>query len=50
MLDTKVGSVAEKMYPRLGYTEVGVVPKYGIDPSSGELVDEKWFYKDLREQ
>lgn len=49
MLDTKVGSDAEKVYPRLGYKEVGIIPKYGIDPLSGELVDERFYYKDLRE-
>lgn len=33
----------------MGYKELGVVPKYGIDPLTGELVDERFFYKDLRE-
>lgn len=50
MLDTKVGSDAENVYPRLGYKELGVVPNYGIDPHTGELVDERFFYMDLREE
>lgn len=49
MLDTTVGLPAEKVYPKLGYTELGVVPNYGISPADGSLVDEKWFYKDLRD-
>lgn len=48
-LDTKVGTDAELVYPKLGWTELGVVPKYGIDPVTKELVDERFFYKDLRE-
>ncbi|KAF2724317.1 acyl-CoA N-acyltransferase [Polychaeton citri CBS 116435] len=49
MLDTTIGSPAEHVYPKLGYTQVGVIPKYGIHPLTGELVDEVFFYKDLRE-
>lgn len=33
----------------MGWKELGVIPKYGIDPRTGELVDERFFYKDLRE-
>lgn len=49
MLDIEIGSPAELVYPRLGYTRMGVVPRYGISPKDGRLVDEVWFYKDLRE-
>jgi hypothetical protein len=49
MLDTTIGSGAEHVYPKLGYTALGVVPKYGIHPLTGELADELFFYKDLRE-
>lgn len=49
MLDTTIGTEAEHVYPKLGYTRVGVVPKYGISPKTGELLDEVWFYKDLRD-
>jgi hypothetical protein len=50
MLDTVIGSEAELVYPRLGYKEVGRIPRYGISPQDGRLVDEIFFYKDLRKQ
>jgi hypothetical protein len=49
MLDTTIGSGAEYVYPKLGYKELGIVPKYGIHPLTGKLADELFFYKDLRE-
>ncbi|KAJ9662899.1 hypothetical protein H2198_001127 [Neophaeococcomyces mojaviensis] len=48
LLDTTVGTEAENVYPRLGYTRMGVVKAYGISPEDGQLVDEVWFWKDLR--
>lgn len=49
MLDTTVGSPAENVYPRLGYTKVGYVKDYGFSPKDNTtLVDEVWFAKDLR--
>ncbi|EXJ78815.1 hypothetical protein A1O1_09217 [Capronia coronata CBS 617.96] len=48
MLDTTVGTEAEHVYPRLGYTTLGVVPEYGYSPRDGSLLDEVWFWKDLR--
>ncbi|KAK3068135.1 hypothetical protein LTR53_014525 [Teratosphaeriaceae sp. CCFEE 6253] len=55
VLDTTIGSGAESMYPRLGYIEIGTIPvsrvtptKYGIHPHTRQLVDEMFFYKDLR--
>ncbi|OAP62804.1 hypothetical protein AYL99_02031 [Fonsecaea erecta] len=48
MLDTEVGSDAEHVYPRLGYERLGVVREYGYSPRDGSLVDEVWFWKDLR--
>ncbi|KIW90941.1 uncharacterized protein Z519_08724 [Cladophialophora bantiana CBS 173.52] len=48
MLDTVVGSEAEHVYPRLGYEKVGFVKEYGYSPVDGRLVDEVWFWKDLR--
>ena len=48
MLDTEQGSPAEKVYPRLGYTVVGVVPDSGISPKDGRHIGEVFFYKDLR--
>ena len=47
MLDTTVGSGAESVYHKLGWTSIGVVPKYGIHPLTGELLGEVYFYKNL---
>ncbi|SMR56385.1 unnamed protein product [Zymoseptoria tritici ST99CH_3D1] len=48
LLDTVIGSGAEHFYPKLGYVEVGTIPNYGVSPVGGMLVDEMFFYKDLR--
>lgn len=48
MLDTETGSPAEDIYRKLGYTEIGKIPKYGISPATGELKDETFFYKSLQ--
>jgi hypothetical protein len=45
-LDTETGSNAEKVYSKLGWVEVGKIPKYGVSPD-GELKDETFFYKQL---
>jgi hypothetical protein len=37
------------VYPKLGYKEIGRVPKYGVSPKDGTLQDEIFFYKDVRE-
>jgi GNAT superfamily N-acetyltransferase len=47
-LDTALGTGAEHVYPRLGYTEVGRIPGYGIHPVDQSPVTEVWYYKDLR--
>ncbi|KAI5269354.1 acyl-CoA N-acyltransferase [Aureobasidium subglaciale] len=47
-LDTEAGSPAEGIYPRLGYTRLGTIPRYGVSPKDERLVDEVFFYKDLR--
>lgn len=49
MADTETGSPAEQVYAKLGFVEVGKIPKYGISPGSatGELRDETFFYKQL---
>lgn len=49
MLDTTIGSGAEHVYPKLDYKELGVIPNFGFSPKDGSLVDEVFFYKDLRE-
>ncbi|KAI1409644.1 acyl-CoA N-acyltransferase [Hypoxylon sp. FL1857] len=47
MIDTEVGSAAEKVYPKLGYKEIGRIPKYAISPI-GDLKEEVFFYKHLQ--
>jgi hypothetical protein len=47
MVDSETGSPAEEVYKKLGFTEIGKVPKYGISPAGGELKDETFFYKQL---
>jgi GNAT superfamily N-acetyltransferase len=44
MLDTVTGSDAERLYQRLGWTRVGVVPDYALWPD-GRLCDTTIFYK-----
>ena len=46
MLDTVTGSDAERLYQRLGWTRVGVVPDYAHWPDGG-LCDTTFFYKRL---
>ncbi|HEX9460069.1 MAG TPA: GNAT family N-acetyltransferase [Thermoanaerobaculia bacterium] len=45
-LDTKRGDGAELLYRRSGWTEVGVIPGYALDPD-GTPCDTIVFYKDL---
>ena len=46
VLDTVTGSDAERLYQRLGWTRVGVVPEYALWPD-GRLCDTTFFYKRL---
>ena len=46
VLDTRKGGVAEELYRRLGYHEVGVIPGYGRTVD-GSLVTEAFFYRTL---
>ncbi|KAH9908746.1 acyl-CoA N-acyltransferase [Xylariomycetidae sp. FL2044] len=46
-LGTEIGSPAELVYPRLGYVEIGKIPKYGISPVTRELKDHIFYYKQL---
>lgn len=48
MLDTTQGSAAEALYVRLGWEKLGVVKDYGLDPRDGQLLDEVFFWKDIR--
>jgi GNAT superfamily N-acetyltransferase len=45
-LDTKRGDAAESLYRRTGWSEVGVVPRYALNPD-GSLCDTVIFYKNL---
>jgi GNAT superfamily N-acetyltransferase len=46
VLDTVTGSDAERLYERMGWTRVGVVPDYALWPD-GRLCDTTFFYKRL---
>jgi GNAT superfamily N-acetyltransferase len=46
VLDTVTGSEAERLYQRMGWTRVGVVPDYALWPD-GRLCDTTFFYKRL---
>ena len=45
-LDTKRGDAAEKLYEATGWTRVGVIPNYALDPD-GAPCDTVVFYKQL---
>jgi GNAT superfamily N-acetyltransferase len=45
-LDTKQGDGAEQLYRRGGWIEVGVIPRYGLNPD-GSMHATVVFYKDL---
>jgi ribosomal protein S18 acetylase RimI-like enzyme len=45
-LDTKRGDAAESLYRRAGWTEVGVIPGYALNPD-GTPCDTVVFYKEL---
>lgn len=47
VLDTVTGSDAERLYARLGWQRVGVVPDYALWPD-GRPCDTTIFYRDLR--
>jgi GNAT superfamily N-acetyltransferase len=46
VLDTVTGSDAERLYTRLGWTKVGVIPGYALMPD-GRPCDTTYFYKQL---
>ena len=48
-LDTTIGLPADEMYPKLGWKVWGMLPRYGTSPKDGSLVDERFYYKDLRD-
>jgi GNAT superfamily N-acetyltransferase len=46
VLDTVIGGDAERLYTRLGWHRVGVIPGYALWPNGG-LCDTTYFYKTL---
>jgi GNAT superfamily N-acetyltransferase len=46
-LDAKRGGSAERLYLRLGWTRVGVIPRYALDADGQGWHDTVVFYKDL---
>jgi GNAT superfamily N-acetyltransferase len=46
-LDTKCGDPAERLYRRLGWTHVGNIPGYALDPDRRALHGTAIFYLDL---
>jgi len=46
-LDTKRGDAAERLYRRIGWTPVGTIPRYALDPDGRTPHDTVIFYKDL---
>jgi GNAT superfamily N-acetyltransferase len=46
VLDTVTGQSGERLYARLGWTPVGVIPGYALWPDGG-LCDTTYFYKTL---
>ena len=46
VLDTTTGDSAERLYARLGWTRLGVIPNYALYPN-GRLCDTTVFYKEL---
>jgi ribosomal protein S18 acetylase RimI-like enzyme len=46
-LDTQCGSTAERLYHALGYTLLGIIPRYAVAPDGGAVDDCAFFYKTL---
>ena len=46
VLDTATGSEAERLYARLGWTKVGIIPQYALYPD-GSWCDTTYFWKRL---
>lgn len=46
-LDAKRGEAAEHLYRRIGWTPVGTIPRYALDPDGKTPHDAVLFYKEL---
>ncbi len=47
VLDTATGSLADSIYPHLGWQQCGIIPSYALNPD-GSLADATFYWKDLR--
>ena len=47
VLDSRRGDAGERLYRRLGWTAVGVIPRYALDPDGATPHDTVVFYKEL---
>ncbi len=45
VLDTERYSAGEKLYERVGYTRVGVIPQFALDSTGRNFIDTVYFYK-----
>jgi GNAT superfamily N-acetyltransferase len=48
-LDAKRGGAAEQLYRRIGWTAVGTIPRYALDPDGATAHDTVIFYKELNQ-
>jgi GNAT superfamily N-acetyltransferase len=48
-LDAKRGAAAEQLYRRIGWTAVGTIPRYALDPDGAALHGTVIFYKELNQ-
>jgi acetyltransferase len=46
-LDAKLGGVADDLYRRMGWTLVGTIPRFALDPDGVTFHDDVIFYKHL---
>jgi len=46
VLDTRRGDVADGLYQRMGYIQVGIIPNYAMS-STGHLSDTVFYYREL---
>jgi GNAT superfamily N-acetyltransferase len=47
VLDTRTGSEGEQLYLAMGFSIAGVVPRFAMHASTGELEDATFMYKEL---
>ena len=48
-LDAKRGAAAEQLYRRIGWTAVGTIPRYALDPDGATSHGTVIFYKELNQ-